>query len=180
MRYLKTELPKVLVLVSEPIPDARGHFVRVFSREELAAEGLDFSVCQINRSYNLKKGTLRGMHFQKAPHAEDKLVQVIRGAILDVALDLRPESPTFGRHHAEVLSAENNRALLIPQGCAHGFQTLADDTEIIYLVSAYYEPSAEGGLRWNNPGLTINWPEPPTVISDKDNSWPDYPLPSRV
>ncbi|MDR1606818.1 MAG: dTDP-4-dehydrorhamnose 3,5-epimerase [Deltaproteobacteria bacterium] len=179
MRYLSTNIPGVLVLVPEPIPDSRGHFARVFSQSELAEYGCDFPVCQINRSYNRLKGTLRGLHFQKPPHAEDKLVQVIRGAILDVALDLRPDSPTFGQHHAELLTAENGRALLIPKGCAHGFQTLLDDTEVLYLVSAYYEPSAEGGLPWNNPGLNINWPQqPPAVISDKDNSWPDYPFPT--
>jgi dTDP-4-dehydrorhamnose 3,5-epimerase len=177
MRYLKTKIPGALVLVPEPIPDLRGHFARVFSQSELADEGLDFPVRQINRSYNRLKGTLRGLHFQKPPHAENKLVQVVRGAILDVALDLRPDSPAYGQHHAEILTAENARALLVPIGCAHGFQTLLDDTEVFYLVSEYYAPGAEGGLRWDNPGLSVNWPErPPTVISEKDSSWPDYKL----
>jgi dTDP-4-dehydrorhamnose 3,5-epimerase len=177
MKYVAAKIPGVLVLAAEPIPDNRGYFARIFSQSELAEYGVDFPVRQINRSYNRLKGTLRGMHFQKPPHAENKLVQVTKGAIFDVALDIRPESPTFGQFHAEILTSENCRALLIPAGCAHGFQTLTDDAEVIYLVSEYYEPKAEGGLRWDNPGLNVNWPEkPPTVISEKDRNWPDFPL----
>jgi dTDP-4-dehydrorhamnose 3,5-epimerase len=175
MLIAKTKLAQTLVLTQEPIPDNRGFFSRVFSQAELAAAGLDFPVRQINRSHNRLKGTLRGMHFQKPPHAEDKLVLVIKGAIVDVALDIRPDSPTYGQGHAETLSADNGRALLIPKGCAHGFQTLVDDTEVLYLVSEYYEPAAAEGLRWNDPGVAIAWPQnPPTVMSDKDRAWPDF------
>ncbi|MDR1871077.1 MAG: dTDP-4-dehydrorhamnose 3,5-epimerase [Deltaproteobacteria bacterium] len=177
MRYLKTALKDVLVLVQEPIPDNRGFFARAFSQDELQKEGLDFPIRQINRSYNRLKGTLRGLHFQNPPHAEDKIIQVTKGSIIDVALDIRPGSPTFGQHHAEILTAANGRALLIPKGCAHGFQTLEDDTELYYLVSAYYAPGADSGIRWDNPGLNIAWPtQPPTVISDKDKAWPDVAL----
>jgi dTDP-4-dehydrorhamnose 3,5-epimerase len=173
----KTDLEGVLVLIQEPILDSRGAFARVFCQKELEEVGRNFTVCQINKSHNRLKGTLRGLHFQMPPHQEAKIIQVTKGSIVDVAVDIRHESETFGKYHAETLTDKNGRALLIPEGCAHGFQTLEDDTEIIYLVSAFYSPQAEGGLRWNNPGLDIPWPQiPPQVISDKDKAWPIFPF----
>jgi dTDP-4-dehydrorhamnose 3,5-epimerase len=177
MEFLKTALPGVLVLNPQDLTDQRGSFARLFCQKELLSQGLDLTICQINRSYNRLRGTLRGLHFQKPPYAETKIIYVTSGSLYDVALDIRPLSPTFGQYHGELLSAQNGRALLIPEGCAHGFQTLEDDTQAIYLVSAFYEPLAEGGIRWNNPGLSIPWPlGPPQVISDKDGAWPDFPL----
>ncbi|MDR0549349.1 MAG: dTDP-4-dehydrorhamnose 3,5-epimerase [Deltaproteobacteria bacterium] len=176
MDYLKTKVPGVIVLVPELIPDNRGYFARVFSARDLEENsGFPFPVCQVNHSFNRLKGTLRGLHFLKPPYQENKLVLVVKGAILDVALDLRPNSPTYKQWHSEILTAENAKKMLIPAGCAHGFQTLDDQTEVFYLVSEYYEPLAEGGLRWNDPSLDLNWPfAPPLVISEKDQSWPDF------
>ena len=175
MLFQPTDLPGVFAIEAQPATDARGFFARLFCREEFAACGLAFAPVQANLSGNRLKGTLRGLHYQAAPFAEDKLVMVRRGAILDVAVDIRQNSPTFGRHHAEELSAANRRALFVPQGCAHGYQTLADDTEVFYLVSAAYKPGAERGLRWDDPALDIAWPQaPPTVISAKDSAWPNF------
>ena len=125
-------------------------------------------------SYNRRKGTLRGMHFQREPHAETKLVRVVRGAIYDVIIDLRPDSPTFKRWIGVELTAENRRALYVPAGFAHGFQTLADDTEVFYQVSAFYTPGAEGGVRYDDPAFAVSWPLPVSVISAKDAAWPDF------
>jgi len=175
MLFKPTELPEVFVVEAQAAADERGFFARLFCREEFAAHGLSFEPVQANLSGNKLKGTLRGLHYQAAPYAEDKLVMVRRGAIFDVAVDIRPASPTFGRHHAENLSAANRRALFVPKGCAHGYQTLEEDTEVFYLVSAAYQPGAERGLRWDDPGLAIAWPQaPPTVISAKDAAWPDF------
>ena len=175
MFFRATDLPQVFVVEAQPAADERGFFARLFCREEFAAQGLAFEPVQANLSGNRHKGTLRGLHYQAAPFEEDKLVMVRRGAVFDVAVDLRPSSPAFGRHHAEVLSADNRRALFVPRGCVHGYQTLTDEAEVFYLVSAAHRPGAEGGLRWNDPGLDIPWPHiPPALLSAKDAAWPDF------
>ena len=151
-----------------PLVDERGFFARLFCAEELAGAGWTGAIAQINQSYTALKGTVRGMHFQPPPHAEMKLVSCVRGEVFDVAVDLRRGSPTFLRWHAERLSADNNRALLIPQGFAHGFQALTDDAELIYCHSAAYDAASEGGLNPRDPRLAIAWPLPITELSARD------------
>jgi dTDP-4-dehydrorhamnose 3,5-epimerase len=151
--------------------DNRGHFARVFCAEEFSAHGLKPSVAQASVSFNAKQGTLRGLHFQYPPAAETKYVRCTRGAILDLIVDLRPESPTYLEHLAIVLSAENGRGLYIPKRFAHGFITLEDDTELTYLISESHVPNAEGGLRYDDPMLGLDWPLPVRVISPRDTAW---------
>jgi dTDP-4-dehydrorhamnose 3,5-epimerase len=152
--------------------DHRGFLARLFSADEFASLGWNIPVAQINHTYTAKKGAIRGMHFQVPPKAETKLVMCLRGAVCDVAVDLRNGSPTFLKHHKEVLSAENLRALLIPEGCGHGFQTLTDDVELIYFHSEYYAPGREGGVSALDPMLAIPWPEPVGLMSERDRSHP--------
>ena len=157
---------------SQPSGDQRGWFARAFCQRELAELGVDFQVRQINRSFNQKAGTVRGFHFQFPPHAEHKFLRCVQGALVDVVVDLRPESPTFLHSHMVELRAEDHQAVLIPERCCHALQTLSDATEILYQVSAYYAPEAEFGLRWNDPELAISWPLEVSEISAKDASWP--------
>jgi dTDP-4-dehydrorhamnose 3,5-epimerase len=152
--------------------DDRGFFARTFCIDEFGAAGLPTVVEQCNLSGNHKAGTLRGMHFQIAPHPEAKLVRCIRGAIVDVIVDMRPDSPTRLQHIAVELTADNKRALLVPPYFAHAYQTLVDDTEVLYQVSGSYEPAAERGLRYDDPALDISWPLPVSLVSTKDASWP--------
>ena len=151
--------------------DNRGHFARVFCAEEFSAHGLKPTVAQASVSFNAKQGTLRGLHFQYPPAAETKYVRCTRGAILDLIVDLRPESPSYLEHLAIVLSAENGRGLYIPKRFAHGFITLEDDTELTYLISESHVPNAEGGLRYDDPMLGLDWPLPVRVISPRDTAW---------
>ncbi len=155
--------------------DARGWFARTMDVDEFAARGMDFTFVQQNASVSAEAGTVRGMHFQRAPHAEAKLVRCVRGSLLDVIVDLRPESPTYLRHEAFELTA-GGQMLYVPRGFAHGFQTLEDDVEASYLVTAFYTPEAEGGLRHDDPRLGISWPRAVSVLSPKDAAWPllDY------
>ena len=146
----------------------------------MADRGFARGPAQVNHSVTSRSGTVRGMHYQLPPHAETKLVTCIRGEIYDVAVDLRPHSPTYLRWHAETLSAANGRALLIPEGFAHGFQTLTDDCEIIYCHSAPYVPAAEAAVRFDDPALSISWPIPVTIVSDRDRSHPLLATSSRV
>ena len=178
MKYIDCQIPGVWLIEPDLLEDDRGFFTRLFCRDELAGWGADFSIAQVNLSGSRGRGTLRGMHFQKQPYAEDKLVRALTGAIFDVAVDLRPGSPAFGCWAGFELSAENRRSLLVPKGCAHGYLTLADDTETLYLNSFPYRPEAEGGLRWNDPFIKIDWPFEPLVISPKDRAWPDYRTPA--
>lgn len=172
MKFTALPLGGAYLIEREDRRDERGFFARTFCRRELAAHGLDFEIRQCNISMSLKKGTLRGMHFQRAPHREIKLVSCLGGAVFDCVVDLRQGSPTYLRHHAVVLEAFGP-ALYVPEGFAHGIQTLADDTVLEYKVSADYAPGAEGGLRWDDPKLGIVWPEcAGRVISDKDRSHP--------
>lgn len=152
--------------------DERGFLARLFCAEELAPAGWKKPIVQINHTYTAKRGTLRGMHYQRPPHAEMKLVSCIRGEVFDVAVDLRAGSPTFLQWHAETLSADNGRALLIPEGFAHGFQTLSDDCEMLYLHTAAYAPDAEAGLRVDDPRLAITWPLPVADMSARDRAHP--------
>ncbi len=174
MRYQAAGLPGLILMEPDVRIDERGFFARLLCREDFAAQGLAFDPVQMNLSGNHRRGTLRGLHYQRAPHAEDKLVRAVAGAVFDVAVDLRPDSPAYGRWAGFELSAENRRALLVPKGCAHGYLTLTDGAEILYLVDAFFHPEAEGGLRWDDPRLGISWPFPPLVVSEKDRSWPDF------
>ncbi|HSG38121.1 MAG TPA: dTDP-4-dehydrorhamnose 3,5-epimerase [Thermoanaerobaculia bacterium] len=172
MIFRETPLPGAWVLEPERFEDERGFFARTYCRRDFADRGLDPEIAQCSVSYNHRKGTLRGLHFQTAPHEEVKLVRVTRGAVWDVIVDVRPESPTFKEHFGVVLSAEAGNALYIPKGMAHGFQTLEDATEVFYQISAFYAPEVARGYRWDDPAFAIPWPEPPSVISGKDLNLP--------
>jgi dTDP-4-dehydrorhamnose 3,5-epimerase len=163
-----TKLQGACLVDLERRVDARGYFARAFCRDEFAAHGLNPTVAQVNVAHNIQKGTVRGMHFQYPPHAEAKLVRAIRGAILDVAVDLRPESATFLQHFAVELTADDQRALYVPERFAHGYQALQDGAELLYLASTEYAPASEGSLSPLDPRLGIAWLLPVTMISSKD------------
>jgi dTDP-4-dehydrorhamnose 3,5-epimerase len=172
MKFIPTSLADAMVIEQQRHGDARGYFTRIYCAEEFAAAGLVSSFVQANHSANVAAGTLRGMHFQHAPHGEVKLVRCVKGALHDVIIDLRPDSPTYRQWEGFDLTAENGRMLYVPAGFAHGFQTLVDDTHATYQVSHPYTPGAEGGVRWDDPAFGIVWPRPVSVISDKDAAWP--------
>lgn len=167
-----TPIADLVAVERLPRVDERGFLSRFFCAEELAEAGFRLPIAQVNHTLTRRRGALRGMHFQRAPHAEDKLVSCLRGEVFDVAVDLRPESPTYLRWHGEILSAVNSRSLMIPQGFAHGFQTLADDCELIYLHSRAYAPESEGALNVRDPAFSVAWPLPVTDISARDSSHP--------
>ncbi|WP_119300672.1 dTDP-4-dehydrorhamnose 3,5-epimerase [Dongia deserti] len=172
MIFHKTSLQDAYLIELEKKGDDRGFFARTMCREEFAAHGLDTDYVQQNTSFSAHKGTLRGMHYQLPPYTEAKLVRCIAGAIVDVIVDLRRQSPTFMKHERFELNDRNRLQLYVPRGFAHAFQTVSDDAEVSYLVSAPYTPSAERGVRYSDPRLGITWPLPVTVISNKDASWP--------
>ena len=173
MRFQPTPIAGVVEVTIDLQRDPRGAFGRTFCRREFAAHGLAAALAQCNLSDNTRARTVRGFHLQMKPHREAKLVQCVRGRLFDVALDLRAGSPTYGRHHATELSAANGRMLYIPEGCAHGFQTLEDDTSIMYYISAYYEPASARGVRWNDPALGIKWPfAEPAAVNERDLTLP--------
>ncbi|MFY9314137.1 MAG: dTDP-4-dehydrorhamnose 3,5-epimerase [Burkholderiales bacterium] len=174
MRISDTPLQGALLLEPEPITDERGFFARTFCVDELAARGLRFEIVQCNVSGNRRRGTLRGLHFQRPPHAEGKIVSCLAGSLLDVIVDLRPESPSFRRWHAVELSASNRLALAIPPGFAHGFQTLEDGTDVQYLMSHRYVAQAADGVRWNDPAFGIRWPIGRPILSARDAAYPDF------
>ncbi len=174
MKFRQTPLEGAFVIEIETLKDQRGLFGRAFCQKEFQEHGLIDKVVQANVSFNKAKGTLRGMHFQKAPHQETKLVRCTRGALFDVVVDLRPESPTYMQWFGEQLTADNYKMLFVPRDFAHGFITLTDNTEATYLVSEFYTPGAEGGIRWNDPAVGIQWPIEVAEISEKDASWPDF------
>ncbi len=174
MRFIPTNVEGAFIVEMEPHRDHRGFFARTFCAREFAAQGLDTQFVQCNISRSEKRGTLRGMHFQGGEAAETKLVRAVAGRILDVALDLRPESPTFGQYAMVELSEENGRALYVPRGCAHGFLTLDDGCAVSYQVSNYYTPEAERGVRWNDLRFAIAWPIVDPIVSEKDAAYPDY------
>lgn len=175
LELFPTPIAGLHLVVSRQLGDSRGYLARAFCAEELSAAGWLGPVAQANLTYTRQKGTVRGLHFQHPPHAEAKLVRCLRGEVWDVAVDLRKDSPTFLKWHAEVLSPENMSALLIPQGCAHGFQSLTDDVEMLYLHSAAHAPASEGGLSINDPLLSIDWPLPIGEISARDRSFSFLP-----
>jgi dTDP-4-dehydrorhamnose 3,5-epimerase len=172
MRFTETPLKGAFVIDIEEIADDRGFFARWFCANEFDAHGITNRVVQANVSYNHKAGTLRGMHYQIPPASETKYVRCSRGGIYDVIVDLRPEQPTYRQHFGIELTADNRRGLLVPEGFAHGMQALSDGTEVSYLVSEFYTPGCERGLRHDDPRLGIRWPKPVSVISAKDAEWP--------
>lgn len=172
MQYEPLAIAGAFKVTSPPIGDERGWFARAFCQKELLEHGVDFQVRQINRSYNQRAGTLRGFHFQFPPYSEHKFLRCVAGELVDVLVDLRPESPTFLQTEMVELRGEDHQALLIPERCCHALQTLTDATEILYQVSEFYTPEAEFGLRWNDPELAISWPLEVSEFSPKDVSWP--------
>ncbi len=176
MVFNKTKLQDALILEPEKIQDARGFFATTWCQKDFAAHGLNVSLVQCNVSYNRAAGTLRGMHFQIAPFSQAKLVRCTRGAIYDVIIDLRTDSPTFKQWVAAELTESNHRLVYIPKGFAHGFQTLKDDSEVFYQMSEFYAPGYAQGVRWNDAAFDIEWPLGVTVISDRDNSYRDFDM----
>jgi dTDP-4-dehydrorhamnose 3,5-epimerase len=174
MQFEETDIPAVKIVTPKKHGDARGFFSEVYKQSDWEAAGLDYRFVQDNHSYSAPVGTLRGLHFQTPPVAQDKLVRVIRGRILDIAVDIRRSSPTFGLHVAVELSGENWRQLFIPTGFAHGFVTLEPDTEVLYKVTSLYSPAHDRGLAYDDPDIAIEWPAPPggLILSDKDKRWP--------
>jgi|SRR5215217_4304745 len=174
MIFTETKLQGAFVIEPERLEDERGFFARTWDREEFEAHGLNPHLAQCSISFNKWKGTLRGMHYQAAPHEEAKLVRCTRGAIYDVILDLRPSSPTYKRWVAVELKAKTHRMLYVPEGFAHGFQTLKDESEVFYQISEFYHPESGRGVRWDDPAFDIRWPEGRSVISHRDAGYPDY------
>jgi dTDP-4-dehydrorhamnose 3,5-epimerase len=174
VRLIPTPLAGVILLQPTAAHDARGTFTRLSCVSTLAANGIAFSPVQTSLSRSSRRGTLRGMHFQEAPSAETKIVHCIAGTVFDVALDLRPDSPTSRRAFSIELSAANGQGLLIPAGCAHGLLTLTDDTTVLYQIDRDYDPACARGVRWNDRAFAIDWPFPPEVLSDRDATWPDF------
>jgi dTDP-4-dehydrorhamnose 3,5-epimerase len=175
VRFVATPIAGVHVVELERHEDERGFFARAWCRDELAAAGLTSDLSQCSLSRNLAAGTLRGMHLQRSPYEEAKLVRCTRGAIYDVAVDLRPGSPTHGRWFGAELDADSGRALYIPEGCAHGFQTLLPDSDVFYAISAPYAPDTAAGVRWDDPYFGIVWPaSEERILNSRDRFWPDY------
>jgi dTDP-4-dehydrorhamnose 3,5-epimerase len=172
MRFTETHISGAWVIDPSPHADERGRFMRAWCAREFAEHGLDFLPVQANMGFSVREGTVRGMHFQVAPALEAKLVRCTRGAIFDVVLDLRPESPSYGEWRGVELSAENGRMLYVPEHCAHGYQTLEECTEIYYMASAFYTPSAVRGVRFDDPAFGIQWPFGARVVSEQDRTWP--------
>ena len=172
MRFTETRLKGAFIIEPERLEDERGFFARTFCQKEFEAHGLNPRLVQCNISYNKHKGTLRGMHYQVAPMAEAKLVRCTRGTIYDVIIDLQPESPTYCQWLAEELNAENSKIIYIPEGFAHGFQTLEDETEVFYQMAEFYSPEHAQGVRWDDPVFGIKWPLNSKIISEKDKNYP--------
>jgi len=174
MTFHETSIPGVFEIRLEPLADERGFFARTWCRKEFEVRGLSPGLVQCSISFNKKKGTLRGLHLQAPPFQECKLVRCTQGAIHDVVVDLRPQSPTFKGWVAAVLTAGNRHMMYVPEGCAHGFLTLADDTEVFYQMSEVYDAGSARGVRWDDPAFRIDWPAPVQVISGRDRTYPDF------
>jgi dTDP-4-dehydrorhamnose 3,5-epimerase len=175
MKFTGTGLDGAFVIEIEPHVDDRGFFARAWCRREFETTGIQSKFVQANIAFSKEKGTLRGMHFQNAPHAEAKLLRCVKGAIFDVIIDLRPDSPTFKHWFGIELTAENHNMVFIPEGFAHGYLTTAAETEVFYLVSAFYSPEVEGGVRWDDPAFGVEWPMTGNlIVSEKDRSWPHF------
>jgi dTDP-4-dehydrorhamnose 3,5-epimerase len=176
MIFTETELSGAFLIEPERRQDDRGFFARTWCQQEFEAHGLGTQWVQCNLSFNKQKGVLRGMHYQIAPYAETKLIRCTMGAIYDVIIDLRPESPTFRQWLAVELTADDRRMLFIPAGFAHGFQTLADETEVFYQMSQFYAPEYARGVRWDDPAFKVSWPAEQRIISERDRGFPDFVL----
>ena len=174
MIFKETALQDAYVVDIDPVEDSRGFFARTWCRREFQVLGLNPEAVQCNLSFNHIRGTIRGMHYQAAPHSEIKLVKCLRGAIYDVIIDLRPKSPSFRAWLGIELNENNRRMLYVPEGFAHGYQTIEDNSEVFYLVSNFYHPESERGIRWNDPAFKIEWPLKASLVSPKDSSHPDY------
>lgn len=174
MIFKESKLKGAVIIEPERLEDNRGFFARSWCQKEMKAHGLNGQLAQCNISFNKKRATLRGMHYQVKPHEEIKIVRCTLGAIYDVIVDIRPESPTFKQWLAVELSADNRRMFYIPEGFAHGFQTLQDDTEVFYQMSEFFAPGSARGLRWNDPAFNIAWPIADPILSEKDNQYEDY------
>ncbi len=174
MIFTETKLAGALIIEPERLADDRGFFARTWCQREFAAHGLSSELVQCSLSFNKNSGTLRGMHYQLAPYEEVKLIRCTQGAIYDVIIDLRPASPTFMQHVAVVLTAENRTMLYAPHGCAHGFQTLADNTEVLYQMSQFYVPDYARGVRWDDAAFAISWPPATRIIMERDRNYPDF------
>src|SRR5579864_4505300 len=176
MTFMQTDLAGAFVIAPERIEDERGFFARTWCANEFKAKSLDCRLVQCSLSYNSRKGTVRGMHLQTAPYEESKVVRCTRGAIYDVIIDLRAGSPTYRHWVAAELTADNRLGLYVPAGCAHGFQTLADETEVFYQISEFFQPESARGYRWDDPAFAIKWPLGATAISEKDRNYPLFGL----
>jgi dTDP-4-dehydrorhamnose 3,5-epimerase len=174
VRFQETPISGAFVIELEKREDDRGFFARAFCENEFRAHGLSPRIVQMNNSVSRRKGTVRGMHYQLTPKAETKVVRCMRGALFDIVLDLRKDSPTFGKSFGTELSEDNHKAMYVPKGFAHGFITLRDNTEALYLVDEFYAPTHERCIRWNDARFNIQWPAPMTVISDKDRDQKDF------
>ena len=174
MRFLPTAIDGAWFVETEPRTDPRGGFARTWCREAFAEAGIAFDPVQSSLSTNPARGTLRGLHYQRPPHEEAKLVLCVSGSMFDVAVDLRRSSPSFGKSAGTMLSAGGPRLFYIPKGCAHGFVTLAPNTGILYLIDGAFVPEAAAGVRWNDPAFGIDWPEAPALMSDRDAAFPDF------
>ena len=174
MQFTPSRIGGAWIIDITPIHDQRGFFAATWLPGEFRKHGIEPALAQCNVAYNHKRGTLRGMHFQRAPHAQAKLIRATRGALFDVIIDLRPGSPTFRQWDSIELSADNRRMFYMPEGVAHGYLTLTDDVEAHYHASTPWVPSAEGGVRWDDPAFGITWPFAPVVISEKDAGWPPH------
>lgn len=180
MKFTPIPLRGAYLIDLEKKEDERGFFARLFCQEEFASHGLETKIIQINNSLSKEKGTLRGLHYQLPPQEETKLVRCLSGSLYDMILDIRKDSPTFGKSFGTTLSKENRQMMYVPRGFAHGFLTLEPNTEILYFVSAPYSQQLERGIRWNDPFFALSWPEQPQVISERDNSHPDFIFPDAT
>jgi dTDP-4-dehydrorhamnose 3,5-epimerase len=174
MKFTETTVSGVFLIELDLHADDRGSFARSFCVDEFNEAGMDIHVVQANISFNKHSGAVRGMHYQVSPHAEAKVVRCTRGALYDVVVDLRPDSPSYSQWFGIELNAENRKAMFVPKGCAHGFQTLVDGTEVSYLMSERYVPEAASGVRYDDPAFGIEWPMAVSSVSDRDQGWPDF------
>lgn len=172
MKLVKTKIDDVFVIVLDPKIDSRGYFTRVFAKEELKKAGIDFSIVHINRSLSKDKGVIRGIHYQVKPMQEDKIVQCLKGRIFDVVLDLRKNSKTFGKWVGQILDSDNKKMMLTPKGCAHGLQTIEENSLVEYFSTQIFSPENEKGVRYNDPFFKIKWPIKKVIVSEKDKNWP--------
>ncbi len=174
MKFLPLEVSGAFLVEPEPIPDERGFFARLWCQKELEDRGLVGRIVQCSQSWSARRGTLRGLHYQLAPHAEVKVVRCLTGSIFDVIVDLRAGSPTFKRHAAVTLTSGNRRMAYVPEGCAHGFETLEDGSEVLYMMSEFYRPEYGRGVRWDDPAFNIPWPPGEKILNERDRSYPDF------